>query len=322
MSDLSLDEMTPNRASSAKTIKIALAIIFGLAAVAGAALLAAGTVGSFGTLPFILVLGAAIISSIVSGGLIYSAKKEPICALDCPTPSLTPTEIHVQGSISGCEDLCKYIDEGTRESRQYLISGEERIHPQFGKDCVRDRLKSEIEGKTFADRFPFECAQLEILKESLDESDDGQDQLDRAKAEFEAKIVASFAELAAEKLGPASPATAHISAAFSQNSQLLLDEEMQKIARAQYNGRLIGPLCKNTMTLEFPADRNVAAKITVHASGEFSQLERSEGDDVEGYQSVIIDLEPSCGYKGTATIVIDHQGRSTIETDIHLFPKN
>ncbi len=300
MSELNLNLISATSTiclSSTKTKEIAIAILFGAAALAGATILAVGTVATFGTLPFFLVLGAASISAIVSGVSAYLATR-------------------------GKEDLCAYFDRGTKDSRSYIQKGAMKLHPQFVKDCIRDRARGTIDGLSFAERFPAEHAQMAKLKLAAVQYQDDpvrleaiEETLESHQADYQTKIVDEFARILSGKLGESSPAISSISAAFCQNSEILLNAEIKRLGDLEYGGELtnsgLKPKNEFKYFLEFPADGKIAAKITVVSNGEFSSLVRSNGDD-------IVELEPPCGYKATATIAIDLNGRSTVETNVQL----
>ena len=300
MSELNLDSVSSTSTiclSTSKTKEIAIAILFGVAALAGAAVLTVGTVATFGTLPFFLILGATAVSAIVSAVSIYLAAR-------------------------GEQDLCAYFDQGTKDKRSYVERGAMKLHPQFVKDCVCDRSRGTIDGMSFAERFPDEHAKMAELKQAALQYQDDPDRLEAIeiaesslKASYQEKIIDEFARIVSEKLGENSPAISSISAAFCQNSEILLNNEIRRLGEIEYDGQLtnsgLKPKNEFKYSLELPSDGKLAAKITVVSNGEFSSLVRSKGGD-------IVELEPPCGYKATATIVIDLKGRSTVETDVQL----
>jgi hypothetical protein len=309
----SVDEAAPVGQTSSKVKKYVEVFFLACLVAMGLTLLCIGTVGSFGSLPFILLAVATVVAFIAQVVVVRSILKKSESGPD----------------VQECDDLCKFIDTGSRDCRKYDEFEGRSIHYQFGRDCVRDRHKEFIDGTSSAERFPEENAQYTALTEEynrllahpdLSESEEILGQLEEVegrvgvmRVEFRNKLLAHLVQVTDQALGEKTPLITPISAVMNQNVEILLNTEMQKISQKRYGGMLMNNGLESKIdqrhTLEFLRSGKVAARITVEAEGTFDKLNR---------KGEFVDLDPPCKYTGTMTIDIDHAGHARIETQISL----
>ncbi len=323
-SNFSFDMPGAAQSTSNKTAKIAGAIFLGALAIVGAALLAAGTVATFGILPFALVIAATVISGIGSMILAISAAKNkdvtPVENADVPYVLPNPVS---DFSATNIPDLCALVEAEHPALKAYEKTD---IHPNFARDCVRDRERVKVEGKTFAEHFPVESELVKKLKEvkaDLESRDVDELEMDLANLDLETaeedlqnKILAKLTQVISAKLGENSPLTAAITVAISQNMGSVLNSQMQLLAGKEYGGAMLrrfdDPQISNTYSLEFQNYGASAVVVRVASKGEFSLLSKENEAPRE--------LSMPCSYEGSGSIFIAKTGEARMISQVDLTP--
>jgi hypothetical protein len=295
---------------------VALAVLLGSIAVIGAILLGIGSFASMGTLPLVVILTGAIISTAAS--ILIARIEIQLAKLKEYDPEEIP-EIKL-GALAALTlkgefhfDLCKF---------------QGAIHPHFERDCVRDRSKLSIGVLTFNEMFPEEFAQIEKLKESCaclqkkakasgdesiqEQADTTSKSLEACDSDLRKKMIQKLTDVVTEKLGANSPLLTPISLALCQDSGNMLNDQMKELFLRDFNMRLTprgtDPKISYTYALEFPQDEAAVVRITVKGQKYFHSIfqERNE------YR-----VEPPCSYRGEMYISIDSAGKTSIEKAVY-----
>jgi len=355
-SSISMLSEIPEGMSASKVKKIALAIFPGVLAILGSILLGIGTIASLGTLPLALVIGATIITGIASIILGIMANRDKSVRVH-QEPNSLPIPIAYEEEVIGELKLMGTILAARNESpfdardESYLEKTIVRlplfeldpvsvqVHKRFFKDLFQNRARVSIDGKTFEQMFLKENEKLESLEKirtSLEEEvnailpeidDDLDFLLDQAeqgcetyKSEFSEKVGQEFMNLTYKKLGHCEKLIAPISAALSQYVASDLNHKMMQLSSENFKGTLQprkdlkskGPV----YSLEFPKDSKIAAKITITDHAEFDEIV----DGCKRSKLTLDEKEASIKYAGKATVTVDVNGESIVETFVKLVP--
>lgn len=248
-----VSEFSPTRVS--KCVKVALAIIFGLLATAGAVAL---SIFSFGLLPLVLLCIASVVSGVASGALSYSAYKRN-------------TDLYQFFASRGFPSEPSFYDEESVRGQKIAV------HKSFSGVFPNSPRMFVFNGRTYEDKNALLGAILQALG---------------PKREHLMKKIMTV---------------------FSQNSTILLNQEIRNEYVKQYEGTPVpcytDPKPVYALRLIIPEGEGPVC-LEVRADGGYNTISRPGESEIK---------ELAVKYSATSTLILGVSGSDRIETDIRFF---